>query len=199
MIPRCFIDWWNIYGPKAMILPPDLLKSYETFKKEPDIPHLKNFPHLLQFFYKFQDLPWVIRWEYKIERHPQYPFPMLTRKLKLKWWNKFNFDHICQELQKNTSFSQTETSNFLLEKSQVQCQLASVSDKRQFKKQLLKAASQISNDEDDIMMESSSPNYRTHPEIPRLSRSLWHMIGRQNVTAHSDRPSRRQLWHITIH
>ena len=97
---------------------------------------------------------------------------MLTRKLKLKWRNKFNFDHICQELQKNTSSSQTETSNFLLEKSQVQCQLASVSDKRQLKKQLLKAASQISDDEDDIMMESSSPNYRTHPEIPRLSRSL---------------------------
>ena len=143
------------------------------------------------FFYKFPNLPWIIRWEYKIERHRQYPFPMLTRKLKLKWWNKFNFDHICQELQKNTSSSQTETSNFLLEKSQVQCQLASVSDKRQFKKQLLKAASQISDDEDDIMMESSSPNYRTHPEISRFSRSLWHMIGRQNVTAHSDRPSRR--------
>ena len=63
-----------------------------------------------------------------------------------------------------TSSSQTETSNFLLEKSQVQCQLASISDKRQLKKQLLKAASQILDDEDDIVMESSSPNYRTHPE-----------------------------------
>ena len=119
MIPRWFIDWWNSHGPKAMILPPDLLKTYEIFKKELDILHLKNFPHLLQFYYKFPDLPWIIRWEYKIERHPQYPFPMLTRKFKLKWWNKFNFDHICQELQRNTSSSQTETSNFLLEKSQV--------------------------------------------------------------------------------
>ena len=100
MIPRWFIDWWNSYGPEAMILPPDLLKAYETFKKEPDIPHLKNFPYLLQFFYRFPDLPWIIRWEYKIERHPQYPFPMVTRKLKLKWWNKFNFNQIGQELQK---------------------------------------------------------------------------------------------------
>ena len=147
-----------------MILPPDLLKAYETFMKEPDIPHLKNFPHILQFFYRFLDLPWIIRWEYKIERHPQYPFPMLTRKLKLKWWNKFNFDHICQELQKKTSSSQTKSSNLLLEKSQVQCQLASISDRKQLKKQLLEAASQILDNEDDIIMESSSPNYRTHLE-----------------------------------
>ena len=47
MIPRWFIDWWNSYGLGAMILPSDLLKAYETFKKEPDIPYLKNFPHLL--------------------------------------------------------------------------------------------------------------------------------------------------------
>ena len=89
---------------------------------------------------------------------------MLTRKFKLKWWNKFNFDHIGQELQKKTSSSQTESSNFFLEKSQVQCQLASISDRRQPKRQLLEATSQISNDEDDTVKESSSPNYRTHPE-----------------------------------
>ena len=89
---------------------------------------------------------------------------MLTRKFKLKWWNKFNFNYICQELQKKTSSSQTKSSNFLLEKSQVQCQLASISDRKQFKKQLLKAASQISDDEDDTIMESSSLNYRTHLE-----------------------------------
>ena len=121
MIPKWFIDWWNFNGPEAMILPPDLLKAYETFKKEPNVPHLKDFPHLLQFFYRFPDLPWIIRWEYKIEKHPHYPFPMLTRKFKLKWWNKFNFDHICEELQKKTSSSKTENSNFLLENSQVQC------------------------------------------------------------------------------
>ena len=148
-----------------MILPPDLLKAYETFKKEPDILHLKNFPHLLQFYYRFSDLPWIIRWDFKIKKHPQYPFPMLTRKFKLKWWNKSIFDHICQELQKKSSLSQTKTSNFLLEKSQVQCQLASVSDRRQLKKQLLEATSQILNDKDDTMMESSSPNYRTHLEM----------------------------------
>ena len=77
MIPRWFIDRWNSYGPEAMILPPDLLKAYETFKKELDIPHLKNFPYLLQFFYRFPDLPWIIRWEYKIERHPNILSPWL--------------------------------------------------------------------------------------------------------------------------
>ena len=158
-----------------MILPPDLLKAYETFKKEPpNIPLLRDFPHLLQFFYRFLDLPWIIRWEYKIEKHPQYPFPMLTRKFKLKWWNKFNFDHICQEFQKKTSSSQTESSNFFLEKSQVQCQLASVSDRKQLKMQLLEVASQIS-DEDDTVMESSSPNYRTHLEVFQDSQDPYYM------------------------
>ena len=118
--------------PEAMIRPLDLLKAYETFKKEPpNIPHLRDFPHLLQFFYKFPNLPSIIRWEYKIEKHPQYPFPVFTREFKLKWWNKFNFDHICQELQKITSYSQTESSNFFLEKSQDQCQLASILHLRQ--------------------------------------------------------------------
>ena len=65
---------------------------------------------------------------------------------------------------KKTSSSQTKNSNFLLEKSQVQCQLASVSNRRQLKKQLLETTSQISDDEDDTVMESFSPNYRTHPE-----------------------------------
>ena len=61
MIPRWFIDWWNSCGPEVMILPPDLLKAYETFKKEsPNIPHLRDFPHLLQFFYRFPDLAWII-------------------------------------------------------------------------------------------------------------------------------------------
>ena len=175
MIPRWFIDGWNSYGLEAMILPPNLLKAYETFKKEPpNIPHLRDFPHLLQFFYRFPDLPWIIWGEYKIGKHPQYPFPMLTRKFKLKWWNKFNFDHICQELQKKTSSSQTKSSNFFLEKSQVQCQLASVFDRKQLKKQLLEAASQIS-DEDDTVMESSSPNYRTHLEAFQDSQDPYDM------------------------
>ena len=100
---------------------------------------------------------------------------MLTRKFKLKWWNKFNFDHICQELQKKTSSSQIESSNLFLEKSQVQCQLASVSDRRQLKKQLLEAASQISDDEDDTVMESSSPNYRTHLEAFQDSQDPYDM------------------------
>ena len=42
--------------------------------------------------------------------------------------------------------------------------LASISDRRQLKKQLLEAASQILDDEDDTILESSSPNYRTHPK-----------------------------------
>ena len=54
MVPRWFIDQWNSHGLEAMILPPGLLKAYETFKKEPNIPHLKNFPHLLQFTTSFQ-------------------------------------------------------------------------------------------------------------------------------------------------
>ena len=33
------------------------------------------------------------------------------------------------------------------------------------RKQLLEVASQISDDEDDTMIDSSSPNYRTHPEM----------------------------------
>ena len=135
---------------------------------------LRDFPHLLQFFYRFPNLPWIIQWEYKIEKHPQYPSPMLTRKFKLKWWNKFNFDHICQELQKKTSSSQIESSNFFLEKSQVQCQLAFISNKKHLKKQLLEAASQISN-EDDTVMESTSPNDRTHPEAFQDSQDPYDM------------------------
>ena len=65
MVLRWFIDWWNSHGLEAIFLPLDLLKAYETFEKEPDIPHLKNFPHLVQFYYRFPNLPWIIRWEYR--------------------------------------------------------------------------------------------------------------------------------------
>ena len=60
MVPRWFLDWWNSHWLEAMILPLELLRAYETFKKEPDIPYLNIFPKLLQFYYKFPDLPWII-------------------------------------------------------------------------------------------------------------------------------------------
>ena len=54
MIPRWFIDGWNSYGLEAMILPPNLLKAYETFKKEPNIPHLKISHIFCSSFIGFQ-------------------------------------------------------------------------------------------------------------------------------------------------
>ena len=60
MVPRWFLDWWNSHWLEAMFFPPKLLRAYETFKKEPNIPYLKIFPKLLQFYYKFPDLPWII-------------------------------------------------------------------------------------------------------------------------------------------
>ena len=100
MIPRWFIDRRNSYGPRAMILPPDLLKPMRLSRKSQTYHNLRISHIFCSSSNRFLDLPWIIRWAYKIERHPQYPFPMLTRKFKLKWWNKFNFNHICQELQK---------------------------------------------------------------------------------------------------
>ena len=52
---------------------------------------------------------------------------------------------------------------------------SSISDKKQLKRQLLEAASQISDDEDDTVLESSSPNYRTHPEAFQDSQDPYDM------------------------
>ena len=49
------------------------------------------------------------------------------------------------------------------------------SDRRQLKKQLLEAASQISDDEDDTVMESSFPNYRIHLEAFQDSQDPYDM------------------------
>ena len=53
---------------------------------------------------------------------------------------------------------------------------------------MLEVASQISDDEDDIVMESSSPNYRTHPEAFQDSQDpydIWQI--RQNDRPFNDR------------
>ena len=100
---------------------------------------------------------------------------------------------------KKTSSSQTESSNFLLEKSQVQCQLAFVSNRRQLKKQLLEVASQISDDEDDTVMKSSSPNYRTHPEAFQDSQDpndMWQK--RQKTKWQNAERSRKIFWQNII-
>ena len=53
----------------------DLLRAFDIFqKRKPDGPsYTHDFPKILQFFYKYLKLPWIVRWFYKIKKNLQQP------------------------------------------------------------------------------------------------------------------------------
>ncbi|KAG2729856.1 hypothetical protein I3760_01G268100 [Carya illinoinensis] len=138
---RWFLLWWDQFGPESLILPPPLQESLQAFTLQNDCPpSLSHCSPLLLFFLKTK-LNWIMKWEYVIKPHPSLKNIMfLARQVSVKWWEKYNYDHV---------------------RSKFQAQLATITNKKDLKK-LVEAMSQVSDsDEEEDRQVRLSPAQQT--------------------------------------
>ena len=67
----------------------------------------------------------------------------LARQVSIKWWEKYNYDHVLKMFSKVT-----KTPEVLVQRSRFQAQLASITNKKDLKK-LAEVMSQISDSDDE--------------------------------------------------
>lgn len=117
-IPLWFTDWWFNFGPLEAVIPDELLKQIDYFKKvrinkNPDYADLE----ILHFFSKYK-VPWIFKWQYAVTElventetihttgshiasttdHDGYS--CLARVHYVKWWDKFNIERIIGQVQR---------------------------------------------------------------------------------------------------
>ena len=150
--PYWFLRWWELLGPTDEILHPKTRPSYELFlEKFQPLPHEKNFPKLMLFFYYF-GVSWVIGWYFDYRKSPDTGIPILIRRFKTKWWDGFKFfDRVSTKavtkwLNERLSLSPPppgEITPFLHDKGFVLSRLASAQSQQQLTQLLKQALSDI--------------------------------------------------------
>jgi hypothetical protein len=171
-LPAWFLQWWDQFGPEPPILPPARIDSrtpkqiergysndqihfpfslpqiYEKFQSPPA---LCKFPKLLVFYTRY-NLSWIMGWDFAFSSSSS---KFLIRQIYVRWWEKYivnTSDYPKMISDCNLLDPQTNTP-FLLSpyKSDTPAKspFKSHKSKKELKKQLQDALSQISDDSDD--------------------------------------------------
>jgi hypothetical protein len=124
------------YSVEQIYFPFSLIQIYENFQ----VPSaLCNFPKLLAFYARYS-LPWIMGWDFAFSS----PSPrFIIRQIYVRWWEKYIVD--TSEYPKMIS-----DCNLLDPQTKFPFMLHSLhKSKKELKKQLQDALSQISDDSDD--------------------------------------------------
>ena len=172
-LPAWFLHWWDQFGPEHPILPPrridertpeQLERGYsneqihfpfslpQIYEKFQPPPALSKFPKLLVFYTRY-NLSWIMGWDFAFSSSsPKF----LIRQIYVRWWEKYivntsEYPKMISDC--NLLDPQTKTP-FLLHSPyksnpQTKSPFKSIKSKKELKKQLQDALSQISDDSDD--------------------------------------------------
>jgi len=83
-----FNNCWPKAGAILEILPEDIIRMITQESEK----NLKDYPFILMQFCVETSLPWIIKWEFDIQK-TQFP-ATLRRKNYARWWDKFNIQAI---------------------------------------------------------------------------------------------------------
>lgn len=88
-----FPKWFVDYGPLPSIFLEEVQEVYTFFKQNSSFVLGYN----LISFIASQTVTWIMAWEYTIQSpYEGIEFKVLIRKIKIKWWKKFNINLICK-------------------------------------------------------------------------------------------------------
>ncbi|RDY08891.1 hypothetical protein CR513_06826, partial [Mucuna pruriens] len=159
--PKWFVKWFYNFGPTPNIFPLDILEVYNYFRDNSTyVPRYK-----LVSFVASQSITWILAWEYLVI--PQFEdenieLKLLTRRIKVRWWKKFNHDLISKAKKiewlktnksKNNPIHKTELNKeslFLLEKQHLMVDLVASTSAEEFfnkEKSIQGTSSQDKSDE----------------------------------------------------
>jgi len=91
--PRWFIKWFVNFGPLTSIFPTKINEVYSYFRQNSTfVPGYR-----LIYFIVSQAITWIVVWDYTfVQPYEGVKFKILSRKIKIKWWKKFNNKLVCK-------------------------------------------------------------------------------------------------------
>ncbi|WVZ14128.1 hypothetical protein V8G54_011694 [Vigna mungo] len=85
--PKWLIKWFSKFGPLPSIFPSQVAEVSSYFREKTSF----ESGYRLISFVATQSITWIVAWEYIIESaYENVDIKSLSRRFKLKWWNKFN-------------------------------------------------------------------------------------------------------------
>nr|KYP40341.1 hypothetical protein KK1_038333 [Cajanus cajan] len=171
--PKWFLQWFYTWGPIRELFPQEVSENFDYFKEVTTF--LPNYKMIT--FVASQNVTWIVTWDY-IFRQPydNIPLKILSRCIKIKWWNKFDMNLISKSrikewAQNNSPAFLTQESKkrisrdtqFLAEKSKIMAELASATSQEEFEArlQLIRALQDDSQPEET----GSSDSISTSPYL----------------------------------
>lgn len=145
------VPWICGFGPSVEILPSQVLEGFQLFQLTASCP--TYFSKLFNFWVQFS-VPWILCWDYSIINEEP-GFPVLARQIRVKWWTNYpNFArinvHVIHDwILNNMDQVSVSTAKLFSSKSKIQATIASASSRKDYKKFLLEAWSQINSDSDE--------------------------------------------------
>ena len=91
-LPMWFLDWWTIYGPVKGILPSNIVEALNRWEKRHPLirgkEDLWEEYSLILLFIEY-GIPWILKWDFCIEKDRDLKGYSLKREFWTRWWNNF--------------------------------------------------------------------------------------------------------------
>ncbi|XP_073024284.1 uncharacterized protein [Primulina eburnea] len=151
--PFWWNSWWEFFGSSYEILKPPIQSSFNLFKAQyKPTDEEKSLQPLALFCTKFY-VPWVLAWTVELSDQK---LPVLIRKFKVKWWDKFksppslsimNIQKWIKDCNVKTpeTFQTPQQTDFLVQKSQMAAMLATAKTPEEMQAILMKFTPALSN------------------------------------------------------
>ncbi|RDX80910.1 Enzymatic polyprotein, partial [Mucuna pruriens] len=169
--PKWFIKWFYHFGPLPEIFPQQVTDVYNYFKESSTF----VLGYRMISFVASQSITWILAWDYMIISQYESEITdmkMLTRKIKVKWWRKFNIELISKakisEWLKNNKARKglppklelNKESLFLMEKQRLMAELAASTTAEEFYNKARSLQGGSSQRESDEGSSQSNPYLR---------------------------------------
>lgn len=155
--PNWFQNWWMYFGLSEEIFPVEVQRSYHLFQQSIySSPLSKTFRFALYF-----QIPWIFCWNFQLG--PSGNFKTLSKSLRIKWWEKYNYSHLEVNKIKDwfkanihlQDMTRQEDEAFLLTKNAVMTTLAGASTQQEFNSVVNNVVVNLSDDNDELPEDAS--------------------------------------------
>jgi hypothetical protein len=110
-------------------MPSLLSDKFQSYANNIPSPIFAKFPRLLYYIFHY-NIPWIMGSNCEISVGTSIKY--ITRKISIRWWEKFTYEPILQKIQQE--FELGDKNQFLLQKIINQANIASFNSKKENKK-----------------------------------------------------------------
>jgi hypothetical protein len=95
-IPSWFVQWWVLFGIETNIMPSLFSDKFQSYANNIHSPIFAKFHRLLYYIVHY-NIPWIMGSNCEISVGTSIKY--ITRKISIRWWEKFTYEPILQKIQ----------------------------------------------------------------------------------------------------